>query len=314
MNKFDVKDLINSGLVRAKTYTEGDFAGLSVLKYHGRVFWDNLWKRDPRLLECRGIVIDADNNVVLHPFTKIFNRGENKTDLDLNRLVIEVEKKNGFMAGATVYKGKWLVSTTGTLDSDYARLAANIINFEQGVMIGPDGVVRHIVNSKTWQQLDLMFEICDPSDPHIVHEEPGAYLIGARVKGTGQMLSESALDGLCLPRWKRPSWRKCLFSDTVQAAKTCKHEGFIVRDAEDGTLLLKIKSPHYLAKKFFMRGGIKKCDLIWDTDRVKKSVDEEYYPLLDYIRHNYTKDAWIAIVEQERRIIIEKFLDGGIDG
>ena len=299
MNTFDVNDLIKSGLVRAKTYTEGDFAGLSVLKYHGRVFWDNLWKRDPRLLDCRGIVVDQKGNVILHHFTKIFNRGENKTDVDPNQIVIEVQKVNGFMAGATVYNGKWLVSTTGTLDSDYARLAKTVINFDQNPQL---------VNSKTWQGLDLMFEICDPSDPHIVYEEPGAYLIGARVKDTGQMLSESALDGLCLPTWKRPAWRKCHFSDVLSASQTCKHEGFVVRDPESGELLLKIKSPHYLAKKFFMRGGITKCNLIWDTDRVKKSVDEEYYPLLDYIRENYTKDAWVAIVEQDRRTIIENFL------
>lgn len=308
MDKFDVNDLIKSGLVRAKTYTEGEFAGLSVLKYLGRVFWDNMWNRDPRLLECRGIVVDADGNVVLHPFTKIFNRGENKTDLDRDRVVIEVKKLNGFMAGATIYNGKWLVSTTGTLDSDYARLAAKVIDFDQGVVFD-NGVVRHIVNSKTWQGLDLMFEICDPSDPHIVHEEPGAYLIGARVKETGQMLPENALDALCLPGWKRPDWRKCLFSDTVQAAKTCKHEGFVVRDAETGELLLKIKSPYYLAKKFFMRGGVKKCDLIWDTDRVKKSVDEEYYPLLDFVRDNFTKESWLALAEQDRRSVIEEFLE-----
>ena len=304
MNKFDVNDLIKSGLVRAKTYTEGDFAGLSVLKYHGRVFWDNMWGRDRRLLDCRGIVVDQEGNVVLHPFTKIFNRGENKTDLNVNDIVIEVQKVNGFMAGATIYKGKWLISTTGTLDSDYARLAKSVINFDQHPAL---------LNSKTWQGLDLMFEICDPSDPHIVHEEPGAYLIGARVKDTGQMLSESALDGLCLPTWKRPAWRKCLFSDVLSASKTCKHEGFVVRDVDSGELLLKIKSPHYLAKKFFMRGGITKCNLIWDTDRVKKSVDEEYYPLLDYIRNTYTKDQWVAKQEQYRRIIIEKFLDGGSD-
>lgn len=299
MTKFNVDDLIEAGLVRAKTYVDGPFDGLRVFKYHGRVFWDNMWKRDPRLLECRGIVVDSDDNVVLHPFTKIFNRGENKTDLDRNRVVIETVKVNGFMAGATIHNGKWLVSTTGTLDSDYARLAEKII--------APSPNMQLAIRD-TWKKMDLMFEICDPSDPHIVHEEPGAYLIGARMKDTGQMLSESALDGLCLPGWKRPAWRKCLFSDTVQAAKTCKHEGFIVRDAETGELLLKIKSPHYLVKKFLMRGGIKKCDLIWDAERVKKSVDEEYYPLIGLIRDNFTKESWMLTSEQDRRKIIENFL------
>lgn len=307
MEKFNVDDLIARGLVRAKTYTEGQFAGLRVFKYHGRVFWDNMWKQDPRLKECRGIVVDQDDNVILHPFTKIFNRGENKTDLAMDRVVIEVEKINGFMAGATVYKGKWLVSTTGTLDSDYARLAEEVIQFYNPY---PSLDIGYTQEGAMWRSLDLMFEICHPSDPHIVEQEPGAYLIGARCRGTGRMLSESALDGICPVGWKRPAWRKCLFADTVEAAKSCKHEGFVVRDVDSGELLLKIKSPHYLAKKFFMRGGIKKCDLIWDTDRVKKSVDEEYYPLLDYIRANYTKEAWLALQEQERRLKIEAYLEG----
>ena len=56
--------------------------------------------------------------------------------------VADGQKVNGFMAGATVYNGKWLVSTTGTLDSDYARLAKSVIDFD----VNP-----RLVDSKTWQ-------------------------------------------------------------------------------------------------------------------------------------------------------------------
>ncbi|WP_225388713.1 hypothetical protein, partial [Escherichia coli] len=70
-----------------------------------------LWSIDSRLLECRGIVVDADDNVVIWPFTKIFNRFENGTDLPADELVDVVRKVNGFMASVGVYKGQLIVST-----------------------------------------------------------------------------------------------------------------------------------------------------------------------------------------------------------
>lgn len=296
--KFNVDDLVKKGLVKKKTYTEGPYAGLSVLKYKNNVFWDNLWDTDPRLLECRGMVVDADDNVVIWPFTKIFNRFENGTDLPLEKEVCVVRKVNGFMAAATVHNGNFLVSTTGTLDSEFAVMAKDAINFERN---------SRMVNSNFWGKLNLMFEICDKSDPHIVTESPGAYLIGARNKETGDVLSEKELDSLSLfMDWKRPQWANVPFGEAVEAAKNVKHEGYIIRDIASGELLLKIKSSHYLVKKFLMRGGQNKWDLIFDDPKTaKKRVDEEFYSLIDWIRWAYTKDEWSGLTSQERREKIE---------
>lgn len=157
--KFNAKDLISQGIVKAKTYTEGPYAGLSVLKYSNSVFWDNRWGEDSRLLDCRGMVVDQDDNVIIWPFKKIFNRFENETDLPLDQKIICVRKVNGFMAAATIYKGELLVSTTGTLDSEFANLARKYIH------AGP------IEKIDTVQNYTFIFEICDSSDPHIVAED-----------------------------------------------------------------------------------------------------------------------------------------------
>lgn len=301
--KFNVDNLVAQGLVHKKTYTDGPYAGLSVLKYKNNVFWDNLWHKDARLLDCRGMVVDAEDNVVIWPFTKIFNRFENNTNLPDDRMVDAVRKVNGFMAAASLYNGEILVSTTGTLDSDFAKMAKE-----------------HIVNS--WNRGDdhltnllgmgvtLVFEICDATDPHIVDEKPGAYLIGCRFHNTGTMMPEIALDGLVsLTGWQRPKYQNSIpFGDVVKMADTCSHEGFVVRDPQMGTLLLKIKSPHYLAKKFLMRGGDNKWDMIWDNPQTaKQRIDEEYYELLDHIREYYTKEAWSVMDSQQRRKIVEDY-------
>lgn len=299
--KFNVDDLVAKNLVSKKTYTDGPFAGLSVLKYKNNVFWDNLWHTDPRLLECRGMVVDADDNVVIWPFTKIFNRFENGTDVPQDQLVCVPRKVNGFMAAASIHNGEWLVSTTGTLDSEFAELAKKHINF---------AVNPKLLNSKLWNSLTLIFEICDESDPHIVHEKPGAYLIGARDHNTGKMLHEADLDLLASNIWYRPEWDNMIFSDVVFFSKTVNHEGFVVRDIDTGELLLKIKSPHYLAKKFLMRGGQNKWDMIWDNpEEAKKRVDEEYYGLIDWLRWAWEKEEWAMQDSQHRRKIIEKYFE-----
>lgn len=301
--KFSAKDLVSQGIVKAKTYTEGPYAGLSVLKYSNSVFWGNRWGEDSRLLDCRGMVVDQDDNVIIWPFTKIFNRFENDTDLPLDQEVICVRKVNGFMATAALHKGELIVSTTGTLDSDFADLARKYLeNFNFNVINFPEDYT-------------FIFEICDNTDPHIVEEKEGAYLIGARdLALNGVMASEGQLDQMAeATGFLRPTWNAMNFGDVIENVKRVKHEGYVIRsldtDTEFSDLLMKIKSPYYLTKKFFMRGGVKKCEAIWDhNDRVKQIVEEEYYPLVDYIKTTFTKDQWLSMNEQDRGAVIGEFL------
>lgn len=297
--RFNVDDLIAKGLVHKKTYKDGPYSGLSVLKYKNNVFWDNLWHTDSRLLECRGMVVDSDDNVIIWPFTKIFNRFENGTDINRNQAVTVTRKVNGFLAAATTHNEELLVSTTGTLDSDFVALAKKYIKIED------------VKLSEFTENWTLIFEICDASDPHIVEEEQGAYLIGCRCIQTGKMLEEYKLDLIAFRcNWNRPEWHNMIFSDVVKTSKECQHEGFVVRDFDTGELLLKIKSPHYLAKKFLMRGNQKKWDMLWDDPKsAKKRVEEEFYGLLDWIRFAFTKEEWSLTKEQDRRKIIETYFE-----
>lgn len=310
MAKFNCDDLIAKGLVHKKEVKSGEYAGLAVLKYKNNVFWDNLWDVDKRLLDCRGLVVDSEDNVVIWPFTKIFNRFENGTDLPADELVDAVRKVNGFMASVGVYKGKLVVSTTGSLESDFAIMAKNRI-------VSECDDIEYFIKWTEWANATFLFEICDPSDPHIVEEEPGAYLIGARIQnldGTSFMLPEGVLDGIAsVAKFKRPEvYPMIKFSDVVEMSKHCRHEGFVVRETNyPFNLLLKIKSPYYLAKKFLMRGGNKKWDMIWDNpNNAKQIVDEEYYTLLEWLRNNFTKVQWAALDSQERRKEIENFFGG----
>lgn len=277
------------------------YPGLFVKKYTKSVFWDNRWDEDPDLVESRGIVEDADGNVVIRPFTKIFNHYEKGTNIDRDERCIAVQKINGFMAAATYVpnRSRIVVSTTGSLDSDYVAMAekwllgefshnTRLLNSVEQTIID---LYRDLGQASTW-----LFEIVDPEDPHIIPETPGAYLLGLRrVADTSPYFStywhETYLDMAAEKmEVKRPTWRERRFSDVVEDAKTCKHEGFVVYGQGSQTSL-KIKSPHYLALKAAAR--------IKDISTLdKKRVEEEFYPLIEHLQG--MSEQFNAMEEQDR--------------
>ncbi|WOZ57451.1 RNA ligase [Pseudomonas phage vB_PseuGesM_254] len=288
--------LIDKGLVKGKSYDNG----LTVYKYTREVFYKALWNEDPLLLEARGMVLDRDGKVVIWPFTKVFNNGENKTVCEGERLVDYVRKVNGFMAACRMYKGELLVSTTGTLDSDFAKMARSHIEKLNLKDLDP--------------KLCLLFEIVDENDPHIVAEDVGAWLIGCRVIHEGHamhgsMATEYQLDDIAEEIGApRPETGQDYFSEVLKMLKECKHEGFMVRDAWTNETIMKLKSPHYLTKKFIMRMGQGKAKAMFDSpEKFKESIDEEFYGVVDYITSTISAEGWISKSDQERRVIIEDY-------
>lgn len=299
--KFNVDDLIEQGLVRKKTYTSGEFEGLSVLKYSKKVFYNNLWNRDKRLLDCRGMVVDSEDNIVVWPFTKVFNLYENNTKVDRDRVVIAPRKINGFMCAVSIYKGKPIYSTTGSLDSEFAKMAKEVI--ESQLIVSNTNFFK--------DGYTFIFEICHPDDPHIVSEYAGAYLIGIRVHNTGKMLSEQCLGNYSeFGGFYRPEVQIAQFDYINQLSKSCKHEGFMIIDYQTGETLCKLKSNHYLSKKAIMRLGQAKVDDMFDNpEKFKQRIDEEFYGITDYVVKTVDKDQWKSYNDQQRRAFIEKYFE-----
>lgn len=276
------------------------YPGLFVRKYTRQVFYDNLWHEHPDLIESRGHVELEDGTVVIRPFTKIFNRFENNTDIDMDENCIAIGKVNGFMAAATWVEevGQVVISTTGSLDSEFVTLAESYLG---------DRVKSFIKAESKMNPGTYIFEICDPSDPHIIEEEPGAYLIGFRAKkDTGQYFTsegkEYTLDAVAKAMGvKRPDRFHRKFSGVVDMAKTCKHEGFVVYGLESQTAL-KIKSPYYLCKKLLARRkDVMKLD--------KSMVDEEFYDLIDYVQSLGVQ--FNSLDDQSRLKLMTDYLERG---
>jgi hypothetical protein len=281
----------NPKLVKARPSER--YPDLLMVKYTRKVFYDALWT--PELEECRGLVVDKDWNPVIRPFKKIYNRGENGTDIPLSQWVECVDKINGFMAAATWVEGhSVVVSTTGSLDSPFVVLA------EKHLKPNVTSWIDRVGHKITW-----LFEICDPTDPHIIAEKPGAYLIGAR-HSDGHMMSEEILDQFAASmQVQRPLHRKIAFNAVVNMVRTCQIEGYVVHCP--GQPSLKIKSPYYLITKFLGRMRNEKfIERFEDMHSLRKTVDEEFYPLLNFL--DITRDHFLSLDEQGRISFIKEFL------
>lgn len=282
----DYEYLVAKGLATVSINAE-----LRTFKYHRKVMYDNLWKTDERLLECRGIVFNnLTGELVQLPFRKSFNYLENNhwADVPLDTLVKVFKKYNGFMAACSPYKDDLLVSTTGTTTSNYARLA------KEEIQKACDGYL--MFNNYTY-----LFEIIHESDPHIVKEDFGVRPLGYRDKTTGRFQPLGVSTAMTL-------------RDAIAFCKEDRGEGFMVYTKDDTECLnpCKMKTPYYIGKKKLMRMNNSMIDTMYSSwgnfQKFQNSLPEMYQHIPAIIIHKYAASQWKVMHEQKRREFIESHI------
>lgn len=288
-------NLVDRGLVTRKV----DDNGYQTFKYHRKVFFKGLWNLDDALLDARGTVFDKDNKIAQLPFKKIFNLYENGMDIYDDDWYVVSTKINGFMGAVSNHQDHILVSTTGSTTSDFVALIKKHLSFEQYSAVA------------VYKDYTFLFEVCDRTDPHIVEEEEGAWLIGARNKHTGDMMPLKDLSKIAkIFNFKWKGYDHMLGKDIREEAKRVQHEGFVVYEGDGMTPVLKIKSPHYLSKKALMRMGKNSVNSMYDHPlKFIERLDEEFYGIFHWILFNYEREEWAALNEQERRTILEDYFN-----
>lgn len=286
--------LVAEGLVKAAECGE-----YTIYKYARKVFYKNLWT--PELELFRGTVFRGEQ-LVVEPMVKVYNFGERNTGVDLpvDTEVILDYKVNGFMLNVTVVKEleepRLLFSTTGSLDSDFVSLG--MTRFFNTLPIIKIQELLEFPEFTTFT-----FEVVDPSDPHIVSETFGLHLLRVRTPEKEFSFEERN----AFAKYMGLLHHKVVVTTlgwALDAAKTAEHEGWMVYSTK-GKLLFKLKTNHYLTKKFLMRSS-KASDLLFG-ESPKEHFDEEFYGAIETIRENYSKEEWDALDDQGRRVVIEDF-------
>lgn len=95
-----------------------------ILNYSNSVQFENKW--DEVTENCRGLIIDSENNIVGKPFRKFLNYEQVLDKIPKEDFVI-LEKADGSLGIVVNHNGNLLVSTRGSFESEQANWARNLI-------------------------------------------------------------------------------------------------------------------------------------------------------------------------------------------
>lgn len=286
---------------------------LRVYKYSKQTFWNNSWGDSAWLLKARGLVLDAGGNIISHPFDKVFNYRENESGLDFSddRRVIAVNKLNGFLGLVTRHPfvpTELLLHTQGGFGGNPVELLREYAYDPKTRPAVSRFLAKNVVT--------LMFEVLHPEDPHIIaypEDMMGLHLIGVRGKGLNDLpWPEEAVDAAALEMGlRRPTWERLTFGEVRARMRNDKTEGCMVRedDAQQITLL-KFKTPYYLTTKFLGRLSKKKiAHMFGNPSDFKKTLDEEFYPIVDKIVGSVEQTVLIEQSDEERTVLVRELIN-----
>ena len=96
---------------------------LTIWNYTNKVQYEGLW--DEITMTCRGLVTDAEGNIVARPFKKFFNLEENKHVATKEFEVFE--KLDGSLIILFNYQNHWITASRGSFTSEQALKANELL-------------------------------------------------------------------------------------------------------------------------------------------------------------------------------------------
>lgn len=229
-------------------------------------------KTNPFVSQCRGIILNKYTyDVVCLPFDRFFNYGENNagTNLDWKKNKIKVmEKVDGSLIKIWYDKGKWNISTRGTVYCNSYNVSLAGLTFEKLVLnaFGVLSIEDFQENFKDAnKELTHLFELTSPQSRVVTDygSKPAMHYLASRNTQTGLYSSE------CFSGIKYRN-SKVFDLNTVEDCFTASkeldnlQEGFVVYVNEVPSF--KIKSPQYVAVHHIRGEGLTSkriCELVF---------------------------------------------------
>jgi T4 RnlA family RNA ligase len=228
MKKIDT-DLLNQMI--AENYVEVNKCpdtDLHIYNYTPLAQFEKVWNEIT--LQCRGLILDKNYNVVARPFEKFFNLGEQVNQLIPDEPFEVFEKMDGSLGILYFWEGKWCMATRGSFRSRQAMQAEKILQTKYA------GEVEKLNEAYTY-----LFEIIYPSNRIVVdyNDTEDLVLLAVVDTQTGEELQCEELD------FTKPAVYNGI-KDIHQLKCLDEHnkEGFVVRFRSG--LRYKIKFSDYL--------------------------------------------------------------------
>jgi RNA ligase len=264
--------LVAEGWLRSQRHPEAD---LWIFNYTEKTQFDSHWT--PETMACRGLILDADGNVVARPFPKFFNYGTPQAVIPVEPFTVR-EKIDGSLGILYYIDGEARIATRGSFTSEQAI---------EGTAMLREYEFEHAAGETP------LFEIIYPTNRIVVDygESRELVLLAVLNNQTGQ---ESAM------AWSGRTARLYDHTDidALAALEEPNSEGFVVT-FESG-VRVKVKFAEYVRLHRIVTGVNAKT--IWDAlrngtefDALLDGVPDEIYAWIQATRAGLNE----AYAEQE---------------
>jgi hypothetical protein len=250
--------------------------------------------------ECRGLIIDKDCNPVCIPFFKFGNYGEPYADvIDWETAKVE-EKVDGSLIKVWNNRGKWIVSTNGTIFAEKAAIGgvdekeANAVFHNFAELFESARIKTGLSFNCLNPQYTYLFEIVSPHNRIVVpYDSIDIYHIGTRDNATLQELETDI--GIKKPR----TYAFNSLNDLIEIASKLRYceEGYVVKDKDYKRI--KVKSPAYVAAHHLISGINEKGLLeLMRTNEASEFLTyfPEYKQNIDTLSEKI--DRWVSYIEE----------------
>ena len=221
---------------------------LHIYNYSPSVQFDKRWNNVT--LNCRGLILDEDYNIVARPWKKFFNLGEVELPIQLTDPVEIMDKADGSLGilyphiidTDEVFDIHWKIATRGSFASEQAIKATEIYREKYS-------------NFDPIPGYTMLFEIIFPSNRIVLDygDMEDLILLGAVENETGYYISPTQAEfmwterGPSRPaRWPGPVVKVFSYNNISEALGYMEREnaeGYVIRSHN---FMVKLKQPDYL--------------------------------------------------------------------
>jgi RNA ligase len=277
-------EMLREGYVRA---TPHPTESLTILGYTEKAQFERRWNDVTTGL--RGVIIDADGNVIARPWSKFFNLGEGNVIIDFEMPAEVTDKIDGSLG--ILYKSgdpyeqdprEWRIATRGSFASEQAIHATKVWQERYG----------HLEPPMDWT---FLFEIVYPANRIVLNygDLDDLILLGAVHKERGWYIGPREAQGYL--GWEGPitqTFEYKTMREAFEAPYRKNAEGFVIRS---GSKMMKIKQSDYVELHRIVTNL--NARTVWDLMRQGKSLADICEPIPDEW-HDWVKATYTDIEKQ----------------
>jgi RNA ligase len=274
--KYDLNILskyIDEGLVIKQVHPT---LPLVIYNYSRECQYNSKW--DDITLNCRGLVLDNDGNVIAKPFPKFFNYEEHKPEDIPNENFEVYEKMDGSLGIFFHYAGEWHMATRGSFTSEQA-------------IKGMEIAMRYNYDKFCVPGFTYLFEIIYPENRIVVDygKEERLVLLGIINPEGNEVPYEEIVDDGWDIVMKYKTWGEDW--ETLKKEISKNNEGYVIRFKSG--FRMKIKGDEYIRLHRIVTNFSTKD--IWELLKNGEPLE----PFLERVPDEF--DAWVKKTIQDLR-------------